>query len=382
MGTMNKASSQSQSCWPLPFSYDRMDASEAAVLRLLRGEFPDPTKALEAEKLLSVILYHRVHPSIRDFLSQQSASLPPWASELEQRLLECRLLETRTWNKKEALALRIADAFAARGIDGLFVKGYALAKGIYPDPLERAFGDIDIWVAPAEFDSASEALRSIGFRAQPLYRWSDPVEQTFLEEVKKDAAGQDDSPVEVDLHWAFTGRHGLQRFVRLDMVAIRARGKRLQPGMRFATVEDELVLEACHLVRSSFCPLSAYVDLRQLITKSPDWEVVSREADRAGVSTAIHAGLTMSAALLDYELPESVVSNRSWAFWQRALLLPRLAPEKIVRRDRLHEFGARFALKLLCQDRAALVLKSLALAPIGIAAKLTRGMKRRATFPQ
>lgn len=382
MEPMVQTASHSQSRWPLPILYDRMDASEAAVLRLLRGEIPDTTRALDSENLLSLILYHRVHPSIRDFLSQQSTPSAPWASELEQRLLECRLLETRTWNRKEAQAQRIGEAFASRGVDGLFVKGYALAKGIYPDPLQRAFGDIDIWVAPAEFTSASEALQSIGFRAQPLSRWSDPVEQTFLEEIKKGAAGQGDSPVEVDLHWAFTGRHGLQRFIRLDMAAIRERGKRLQPGMRFATVEDELVLEACHLVRSSFCPLSAYVDLRQLITKSPDWQMVSREADRAGVSTALHAGLTMSAALLGYELPQSVVSNRSWAFWQRALLLPRLAPEKIVRRDRLHEFGARFALKLLCQDRAALVLKSLALAPIGIAAKLTRGMKRRATFPQ
>lgn len=363
-----------RSTWPPPIQYDRLDTSEETVLKLLRGEFPKPQALVNAEDILSLILYHRIHPSIRATLSRQSALLPQWANELEQCLLECCLFETQTWRRKETQASRIAQAFGERNIDGLFIKGYALAKAVYPDPLQRAFGDIDIWVAPEEFRAASEALRSIGFRPQPIHRWGDSAEQTFLEGVTMEASGAGESPIEVDLHWAFTGKTGLQRFVQLDMAAIRARGTCIQPGMRFAKTEDELVLEACHLVRSSFCPLSAFVDLQQLTAKNPDWATVWRDAKAAGVATALGLGLSMSAALLGYDLPNAAKPSLPLPRWQSALLLPRLAPEKLVRRGRLHEFGARFALKLFCQDRFARVLASLALAPLHLGTRLARGL--------
>lgn len=352
------------------------EAHEQALLDLLGGRLP-ASKAIDSEALADLILYHRVHPTVLETLQHSESASPAWAATLQERLLEVRLFETRAWRQKESEGSRIAAAFTKHGIEGLFVKGFALAKRVYSSPADRAFGDIDVWVAPGEWRKAAAALGALGYHPKPLARWTEAIGVAY----RKEAAG-DDEASEIDLHWAFAGRQGPQRFTHLNLSAIRSRADLVEPGMRLAKVEDELVLSACHLVRSSFCPLSAFVDMRYLAGKKPDWEAVWREAEPCGLRTALRAGLELSGALLGYSLPAGALLPAPWPHWQRALLLPHLAPAKLVRRDRLHQPGARYALKYFCQDSVSRVLATLACLPLDLLRKTAGALSRHGLSTQ
>jgi hypothetical protein len=53
----------------------------------------------------------------------------------------------------------IFDRMRAAGVCPILFKGWALAR-LYPDPGLRPYGDIDLWLPPAQFEKASRALPS------------------------------------------------------------------------------------------------------------------------------------------------------------------------------------------------------------------------------
>ncbi len=72
----------------------------------------------------------------------------------EQAMRLCVLLE-------RAL-LGVASTLTGAGIDFRVLKGPAVAHLDYPDPAQRAFGDVDILVASSSYDDAMSVLRTTG----------------------------------------------------------------------------------------------------------------------------------------------------------------------------------------------------------------------------
>jgi Uncharacterised nucleotidyltransferase len=58
----------------------------------------------------------------------------------------------------------VIRAFDAAGLDCMVLKGPAMARRLYADaPGGRNYGDIDLLVAPGDFDAAGRVLASLGF---------------------------------------------------------------------------------------------------------------------------------------------------------------------------------------------------------------------------
>jgi hypothetical protein len=79
------------------------------------------------------------------------------------------------WRHEQALALDLvlerklaetSSAFTAAGITHRALKGPVVARTVYVDPAQRSFGDVDILVAPTQFDAALELLTTLGGKAR------------------------------------------------------------------------------------------------------------------------------------------------------------------------------------------------------------------------
>ena len=77
-------------------------------------------------------------------------------------------LSTSTWGATRRLALEAATAqvigsLGARGVRTILLKGPALADWLYGGPDQRPYGDVDLLVAPHQFDLAETCLGPLGF---------------------------------------------------------------------------------------------------------------------------------------------------------------------------------------------------------------------------
>jgi hypothetical protein len=64
----------------------------------------------------------------------------------------------------EPAAAALFGAFASEGVDALLLKGPALARLLYTSDEHRPYVDLDLLVAPAQFERAEAVLRRIGYR--------------------------------------------------------------------------------------------------------------------------------------------------------------------------------------------------------------------------
>jgi hypothetical protein len=95
----------------------------------------------------------------------------------------------------ERTLLRLAEAFAERGIGFVVLKGPALAHTIYPDPSWRLFGDLDLLVRTRDWRRALAALADLGLRR----RLPEP-RRGFDERFGKAAVHRTPDGQEIDLH--------------------------------------------------------------------------------------------------------------------------------------------------------------------------------------
>ena len=60
----------------------------------------------------------------------------------------------------------VVSALEDRGVEGVLLKGPAIARWLYEDPSERAYGDIDLLIAPSALADAERLLGSLAFRGE------------------------------------------------------------------------------------------------------------------------------------------------------------------------------------------------------------------------
>ena len=101
--------------------------------------------------------------------------------------------------------LGVNAALSGAGVDHRVLKGSAYAALVYPDPALRSFGDVDLLVAGADFDTAVTTLAEHGY-----HRVWPQIREGYDARFGKGATLRDDTDIEVDLHRTFTlGPFGL-----------------------------------------------------------------------------------------------------------------------------------------------------------------------------
>jgi len=215
-------------------SLDELDASLAAVVR---GSSLTPELK---PALLERAVAHRIDRLVAARLAGNAT-----APEHDERRCRDILRSAAVEEIAHQTALTaVLDAFAARGVRGVVIKGDAIAPLLYSSSYLRPRSDSDVLVGPSDRATAEAALMSLGYvRAQE----SSGELATFQSHWNR--ADARSLAHAVDLHWRlfnaepFANVLGVDEIVR-DSVAVRALGA----AARAPSLEHQLIIASVHRV--------------------------------------------------------------------------------------------------------------------------------------
>lgn len=263
-------------------------------------------ESLDWSLVLELAEYHGVVPLLYRNLFALSPDLVP--AELLTRLrqkAQVGALLNRTL-AKELVAL--CDAFQARGVPVIPIKGATLAVVAYGDLALRDFTDLDLLVPQAAIAESQAVLRSQGYerRAAP----EGPGEANHKEGpyhvyIKKRALSR------VDLQWVMAHQHFAFRLDRPEFWARRVTvsfENQTVPGL---APEDLLIVLCVHGSKHAWEHLKWVCDVAELLRSHPelDWNQIFEQASTWRCRRMLYLGLAVAHLLLDAPLP-AVVRER------------------------------------------------------------------------
>jgi glycosyltransferase involved in cell wall biosynthesis len=170
------------------------------------------------------------------------------------------------------------------------MRGPAVARWLYDDPLERGYGDVDLLVAPGDYAAAGAILRELEFVDTSANMRADeqhPNESHWMR--------MRDGNVVVDLH------HSLSLIdadpPRTWRVLTRECGRLTLAGVQIETPSEgaHLVLLAAHAAHHGPEPPKPVADLARAVARvgRPSWEAAAAIAGELGAAGVMREGLKL-----------------------------------------------------------------------------------------
>ena len=285
----------------------------------------------EWSAFLALVLHHRVAPAVFDSIG---SSLP---AEVRQPLQQACTHNAFAALRAAAEFDRIRQAFAARAMPFVVLKGIVLSQVLYGSPNARHVGDLDLLTTPAALPEKVELLSELGYRiVQPEAPLTPRRVRAYTRFWKDFTFENTHAGFELDLHWRLFNNpaHPANRLVKTPA---------LNPVNLFNTTFDTLTLRdqflytAAHGAGESFTYLKALADVAgflRLLTPA-QLEEALLHARTIGllpqVSAAVHlANAWMltgmdSPTLLPADHPEDPLAlslrGRTWRLLQAQNLL-------------------------------------------------------------
>jgi len=239
---------------------------------------------------------HFVGQFVDQAASLPVAVMPQWARQTLRQTLLAQVAETLFL---DSVLGALVEALAERGAEPMVLKGPAVARTVYPDPVLRPYGDIDLAVRPEHQEAARSTLADMGFSevaesqaARGIFKGTqeiDGLNQTFVSA---------DGCV-VDLHGDVL-QLGLTPECETDRWARSEECPGL-PGARILAAPDMLVQLAVHAHIHGFSRLIWLKDIDLLVRVgggSLDWALIIDTAQREGVSGSVWYSLRLTQGIL------------------------------------------------------------------------------------
>jgi Uncharacterised nucleotidyltransferase len=238
----------------------------------------------------------------------------------------------------DAAAAQAVTAMRARGLRPILIKGPAIERRLYPDGVRRSYNDVDLLVAPDEFDAAAAVLLELRYRMKLPERWLGVrLTETPMHavEFKREARGAADVDLHRTIHWARAEPELVWSVLSAGTEWITVAGIELE----VLGVAAQAVVVSLHAVQHGLDVPKPLEDLRHALDAldQPTWSEAAQIAQRldaaepfaaslrmvpAGASLAERLGLTQSEsaevrllrdgdALVALAL-EQFITERSW----------------------------------------------------------------------
>ncbi len=279
--------------------------------------------------------------------------LPPLVRE--QVLLARRRVAATTAQRQRELEL-VLHALSLAGVESVFLKNTSLLiSPLYPESALRPLGELDLWIPPAAWRPAVQALQRLDYRVlghafpSPL-----PSKATPLV-VKLSPRWPGGAPVFLFTH-PFQSRwvHLIARVSPQEMWTRRRISHRHPPHALLAP-EDRLLHLLTHAtlnLRLGHPLIAPLVDARLLLrAHTPDWTQVVHRAMTWHLRTAVWVGLHALERLFPGSVPRPVFENLRLPAWQRRLLRAfRPPPEHLLMPAPVHRLRRDLLTLALCDS--------------------------------
>jgi hypothetical protein len=245
-------------------------------------------------RLMGLLAPHGILPLLHRQVACSHPAIPIWAEEH----LRAAYLSSRVHIFRQEMELSdLLKAMAGAGVEPLVLKGPALGRSLYSDPVFRPSGDIDLLVRREQVPAARTALLSLGF-VLPLDNYR--VSPSFYDQETYLPATGSPFTVPVELHWE------IQRFGRRHRQAtIKELFERSvpvsSPGLTFRTLSPvhALVYAGSHMTLHHADEVRLiWVKDVALLAGSLDaqgWQELREESMRWQARIAIEKALTMAS---------------------------------------------------------------------------------------
>jgi hypothetical protein len=300
-----------------------LDTERAAETRALLAE------PLDWEAIAFYARLHSVGPLVQHHLREVGEGrVPRGASRALLALHQRSAYQNRIYARENAVLI---DAFRSAGVPSIVPKGLSIAERAYGGLARRPLIDLIFLVPPAAIEDAARVLAEHGYRrerirpVQALFRWRFP--QTIF----KRRGG--------DLHVAIVLQEGLVTWPRAHGLST----ERIFSEARTASLGDREVLlpspvdqviylalqadnhgyfnraalglvEPVELLFSSWSNnrLVRFTDIYEVIRsegEAVDWDLLVDRAHETLLEDAVHASLSLTAALLGPAIPSPTLAR-------------------------------------------------------------------------
>lgn len=281
-------------CRPVA-GFDRLPAIQAAA-----------QATIDAQVVLRLATTHRIEGLVELGLREAGVVLPPAA--------QMALTKRAGRRRKQLMALageetRLASAFAAAGLDCLFLKGATLALRAYGNLAYKSSKDIDLLINPGAIDATARLLRSHGYR---LAQFDDTLDvraaKRWMAATKETSWIHDARQIELELHITLADGPNL-----IPDIGLRSARQPIEfvPGKPVETLADaELFTYLCvHGTGHGWERLKWLTDLAALIEAMPiPVEQLHRRAIAMGAGHCSGVALYLAATLLGTNVPPAVIN--------------------------------------------------------------------------
>ena len=260
---------------------------------------------------------------------------------------------------------RILLALEEIEVPVVLLKGAALALTVYPYPVLRLMGDLDLWIPQECVEAAKAALASSGYVSRAGEARPQPLQDALDGETQM--IGQRPQTGLVELHWRIFAGEWVRYAARIDEAAIWERKIRLDELPAYHLAPEDAILHTClhFAVNHQFAGLGLrpFLDLAMMVQNwTVPWEVVVGRARAWQVSTPTWLVLDLlgkfSAEMQD-QLPIRALRPSRLRRW---ILGRFVSPQSLIERRDIRQSLLRFVFLLLLVDRpvdaARLVLRS------------------------
>ncbi|MBI5034856.1 MAG: nucleotidyltransferase family protein [Chloroflexi bacterium] len=348
----------------------RLTVSEQRLIHLMRIGFGIVEKPFELKPITDAAWAETVRLAEEHdvsawlyFVLKDSDSITQIPLQVREHLRAAFLKRSVNLQLREAQLARLLPLLVQDGINPIFLKGAALAYTVYPNPICRGMGDLDLWVTADEMLRAQAILEAMG------YQWRDKSDRPF--EIQKRLGGEvqlfGGNMIDgmIELHWSAFPGEWMWRTAHVDEEGIRNRARRGQLGPQSVLVfspEDTLIQLAAHFAISHQLGspwLRALLDMALLIQMNTiQWNWVIQRAHSWRLASMMYLVLSLLHELIGQ--PSKQILNQLSPVLPHRAIIERMANLASVAKKRDIRGGPRrFLFLLLIIDRWQDVLRLL-----------------------